>query len=119
MLQPTIVTWVLVIFGFVTTVPLLIAQFVMLIPPGRAGKVLFRVRLHSARLTAHGHQIVKLIPPVNIHTLGHRTQAMGRVEITIALHSVFAPPQALAASAELEAPQIVQITAFRMDQFPE
>ena len=33
MLQPTIVTWILIIFGFITCGPLLYAQLVMLLQP--------------------------------------------------------------------------------------
>ena len=77
------------------------------------------VFVEAAAGTAHRHQVVEGVAAVDVQALGHRAQAVGRVEVAVELLGPGPPPQPLALVRELDAAQVVEVAGLGVDDLAE
>ncbi len=77
------------------------------------------IELETARIAAHRHQVVEAVAPIDVQALGQRTDAVGRIQVAVAVDRVLQAPESLVTIAELDGAQIVNVGALGMQQLAQ
>jgi hypothetical protein len=72
--------------------------------------------VESALGRTHGDEVVEAVAVVDAHVVGDGSQAVGRIEIAVVRGKWRATPEPLAAVLEEQAPEIVEVGAFAVQE---